>query len=216
MAVQFTEYSNHYEGCGKRNNESLCFISFQSMSGNHEAFQSNHSSHLSLIKFSAVSTDLRRKKDTACLVFQHFESFKQYCRWEYGHKCILFFIISLRILKRKCNADSDIWKYFGALENPKSETKQNIQKIFYFCRWDLCETQILFFINCLQVIASAVLECCDMLQYIEEQIQNIDNLSIKTKRELRQKGKTPTNLGKRQVRICICHLTYLSLSQRNS
>lgn len=101
MAVQFTEYSNHYEGCGKRNNESLCFISFQSMSGNHEAFQSNHSSHLSLIKFSAVSTDLRRKKDTACLVFQHFESFKQYCRWEYGHKCILFFIISLWILKRK-------------------------------------------------------------------------------------------------------------------
>lgn len=51
------------------------------MGGNHEAFQSNHSSHPSLIKFSAVSTDLRRKKDTACLVCRHLESFKQVGRW---------------------------------------------------------------------------------------------------------------------------------------
>lgn len=69
------------------------------MSGNHEAFQSNHSSHPSLIKFSAVSIDLRRKKDTACPLFQHLESFKQYCRWEDGHKYILFVIIPLQSLK---------------------------------------------------------------------------------------------------------------------
>lgn len=69
LAVQFSECSNHYDGCGKRNNEPLYFISLQFMSGKHKAFQSNHSSHPSLIKFSAVSKDLRRKKDTACPVF---------------------------------------------------------------------------------------------------------------------------------------------------
>lgn len=97
LAVQFSECNNHYDGCGKRNNEPLYFISLQSMGGNHEGFQSNHSSHPSLIKFSAVSTDLRRKKDTACLVCRHLESFKQYCRWEDSHKCILFVRISLQI-----------------------------------------------------------------------------------------------------------------------
>jgi len=75
--------------------EIMClFISFQSKGGNHEAFQSNHSSHPSLIKFSAVSTDLRRKEDTGCLVFQYLESLKQYCTWEYGHKCIFFYHFS--------------------------------------------------------------------------------------------------------------------------
>lgn len=29
-----------------------------------------------------------------------------------------------------------------------------------------------------------------------------------------QKVKTPRNLGKRQIHICICHLTYLILSLR--
>lgn len=47
-----------------------------------------------------------------------------------------------------------------------------------FCRKYLCEIRILLLINCLQVTASAVLECHDMLQYIEEQIQNICSLSI--------------------------------------
>lgn len=79
---------------------------------------------------------------------------------------------------KKCNVGSDITKYFGALKNWKSETKQNIQNMGVFCRKYLCEIRILLLINCLQVTASAVLECHDMLQYIEEQIQNICSLSI--------------------------------------
>lgn len=45
-----------------------------------------------------------------------------------------------------------------------------MQNMFYFCRKYLCEIKILLLISSLQVTASSVLECHDMLQYIEEQI----------------------------------------------
>lgn len=68
--------------------------------------------------------------------------------------------------------------------------------------------------KCSQVIVFTVLKCCDMLQYIIDQIWNICSVSTEKRMELKHKGKTLSNVGKRQVQICICHLTYLILSLR--
>lgn len=86
-----------------------------------------------------------------------------------------------------------------------------MQNMLYFCRKYLCGIRILLLINCLQVTASAVLACHDMLQYTEEQIQNIHSLNIEKTRELREKREN-THQWKRWVYFFICHLTYLTLS----